>query len=196
MHQDPTFRIPLIVVLLAVLAIWLYHRLKARTDEPLDRRQEGLFILATLRPMAAAFYVGFFAYLINPAVMAWSSVPLPVALRWAGLPIGAAGAALFYWTMHTLGGNITDTVVTRREHFLVTGGPYRWVRHPFYLAAALFMIAIVLMAANWFLLLTGGLVGVLLVLRTAKEEANLIARFGDGYRDLMKRTGRFFPRIG
>jgi protein-S-isoprenylcysteine O-methyltransferase Ste14 len=27
---------------------------------------------------------------------------------------------------------LTDTLVTRREHTLITHGPYRWVRHPFY----------------------------------------------------------------
>ena len=87
-------------------------------------------------------------------------------------------------------------MVTRRDHFLVTGGPYRFVRHPFYGAAALFTLAMSLMAANWFLLLMGMLLLSLLVLRTSKEEANLIARFGDDYRGYMARTGRFFPRIG
>jgi protein-S-isoprenylcysteine O-methyltransferase Ste14 len=31
--------------------------------------------------------------------------------------------------------------------------------------------------------------------RTPKEEANLIEKFGDEYRDYMKRTGRFLPRL-
>jgi protein-S-isoprenylcysteine O-methyltransferase Ste14 len=32
--------------------------------------------------------------------------------------------------------------------------------------------------------------------RTPKEEANLIAKFGDEYQEYMKRTGRFFPKLG
>ena len=34
-----------------------------------------------------------------------------------------------------------------------------------------------------------------IVMRTRKEEENLVAQFGDGYRDYMKRTGRFLPRL-
>jgi hypothetical protein len=40
----------------------------------------------------------------------------------------------------------------------------------------------------------GFLVGLMLVRRTPIEEANLVARFGDQYRDYMRRTGRYFPR--
>jgi hypothetical protein len=79
-------------------------------------------------------------------------------------------------------------------HTLVIHGPYRWVRHPFYDSAALLMVAVSLIAANWFLLLTGGLAVVLLVVRTQTEEEKLLARFGEAYRAYMKRTGRFLPR--
>jgi len=37
---------------------------------------------------------------------------------------------------------------------------------------------------------------VLIVIRTRKEEALLLARFGDAYRGYMERTGRFLPHIG
>ena len=62
---------------------------------------------------------------------------------------------MLIWTMHTLGKNLTDTVVTRKDHTLVTGGPYRFVRHPFYCATILVVPAISTLAANWFLLLIG-----------------------------------------
>jgi protein-S-isoprenylcysteine O-methyltransferase Ste14 len=86
-------------------------------------------------------------------------------------------------------------VVTRRAHTLVTSGPYRWVRHPFYDATALSMLANALAAANWFLLLTGSAVLILIVARTRKEEANLRLRFGDSYQAYVERTGRFVPKV-
>ncbi|MDQ3255313.1 MAG: hypothetical protein M3R15_15680, partial [Acidobacteriota bacterium] len=52
-----------------------------------------------------------------------------------------------------------------------------------------------LIAANWFLFVTGGLVVCLLIIRTQTEEEKLLARFGDSYRAYMKRTGRFLPKI-
>lgn len=196
MNDDQTFRAVLIVVFLLVLPIGIYHRLKSQaTREKLDRWQEGPFILATLRPVGMAFWLGLIAWMVNPGWMAWSSVSLPASLRWTGAGVIAITCGLLVWTFHSLGKNLTDTVVTRQEHTLVMQGPYRWVRHPFYDSAALLMVAVSLIAANWFLLLTGGLVFVLLVVRTRTEEENLVARFGDSYRAYMERTGRFVPRI-
>jgi protein-S-isoprenylcysteine O-methyltransferase Ste14 len=83
MSDDQLFRLILLAGLVIVMPIGIYHRLKSRTGEKLDRRQEGLFILITLR----------------------------------------------------------------------------------------------------------------VVIRTRKEEENLIARFGDDYRKYMQRTGRFVPRL-
>jgi protein-S-isoprenylcysteine O-methyltransferase Ste14 len=195
MNQEATFRTILGVGFLAVFIIMLYHRLRSwASKEQLDRRKEGLFVLATLRPVGLLLWLGLFAYLINPAWMAWSSAPLPVWLRWSGVGVFVLGVALLAWTLRRLGTNLTDTVVTRREHTLVTQGPYHWVRHPFYDAMALLVVAIALIAANWFILLTGTIVFLLLALRTQTEEAQLLARFGDEYRTYSESTGRFVPR--
>jgi protein-S-isoprenylcysteine O-methyltransferase Ste14 len=195
MRSDATFRAVLGAGFLAVVAIMLYHRLKSwAAKETLDRRQEGLFILATLRPVGLLLWLGVIAYLINPAWMAWSSVPLPAWLRLTGGVVCAVGLGLLSWTLRSLGTNLTDTVVTRRAHTLVTHGPYRWVRHPFYDALALLVLAIALLAANWFILAAGAVVFVLLAVRTRTEEAQLLARFGEPYRTYVRATGRFVPK--
>lgn len=197
MNQDQVFRIVLIACSLAIFPITAYHRVKSQaTGEKLDRRQEGLFILCTLRPAGILCMVGLVAYMVAPALMAWSSVPLPEAWRWTGVAVGVCAAGLLVWTLRSLGRNLTDTVVTRKEHTLVTGGPYRWMRHPFYGGVVLSMLANSLVAANWFLFASGALVSVLLVARTRKEEEHLFERFGDAYRAYAARTGRFVPGIG
>src|SRR5687768_6458637 len=142
MNQDAIFRPFLVAGCLAVLVIMLNYRIKSwASGEKLDRRQEGVFILATLRPVGLALWVGVVAYMINPASMAWSSVPLPEWLRWTGVGVFAIAVGLLAWTLHCLGTNLTDTVVTRQAHTLVTNGPYRWVRHPFYGCVALLVVA-------------------------------------------------------
>jgi protein-S-isoprenylcysteine O-methyltransferase Ste14 len=197
MQADSWLRTVLIGALCIIFPIALYFRLKSQaTREPLDRRQEGAFILATLRPAGLAHLGGLIVYLVNPARMAWSSLPLPMALRWVGIALLAVTAGLLVWTLRSLGKNLTDTVVTRRAHTLVTDGPYRWIRHPFYDCTLLLLIATSLAAANWFLLLTGATVFVMMVIRTRIEERNLLARFGDAYRTYMAETGRFLPRLG
>jgi protein-S-isoprenylcysteine O-methyltransferase Ste14 len=193
---EATFRAVLAVGFLGVLLVTLYHRLRSwASKEALDRRQEGLFILATLRPIGLLLWLGVITYLINPTWMAWSSVPLPAGLRWTGVGLFAIGVGLLTWTLRDLGTNLTDTVVTRRAHTLITHGPYRWVRHPFYDAVGLLILAIALIAANWFVLLTGAVVVVLLAVRSGTEEAKLLARFGEPYRAYRQRTGRFMPKL-
>ena len=78
---------------------------------------------------------------------------------------------------------------------LNTTGMYSVVRHPLYLSAALLIVAISLVTANWFFPATGLMLFVLLVVRTRIEEENLVARFGESYQRYMERTGRFLPRI-
>jgi protein-S-isoprenylcysteine O-methyltransferase Ste14 len=196
MSQDDPFRVILIVGFIAFLALMLYHRIRSwASRERLDRSHEGLFILATLRPVGLLLWLGVIAYMIRPRWVAWGSLALPRWLRWAGVGCFGIGFGLLAWALGNLGKNLTDTVVTRREHTLVTEGPYAWVRHPFYDAAALLMLSISLIAANWFFLLAGSIVLLLLVIHTDREEERLLARFGDPYREYRSRTGRFVPRL-
>ena len=69
-------------------------------------------------------------------------------------PALVAGLVLV-WMFRTLGRNLTDTVVTRNQHTLVTSGPYRWVRHPFYSSAALLILGSSLAAATWLFFVAG-----------------------------------------
>jgi len=196
LSNDQTFRLILLAGFLIFVPIGAYHRIKSRSaGEKLDRRQEGSFILFTLRPLGIAGMMGLVAYLINPSWMEWSSVRLPAWLRWMAVGLGVIAGLLRSWTLRRLGKNLTDTVVTRKEHKLVTTGPYRWMRHPFYTSTCLVVLANSLVAANWFLFVIGMVVFILLIIRTRKEEENLIARFGDDYANYMKRTGRFLPGI-
>jgi protein-S-isoprenylcysteine O-methyltransferase Ste14 len=197
MTDDQALRAVLIAMFVVMFPFGAYHRITSQaTREKLDRRQEGVFILATLRPLGLVLWAGAIAWMIDPALMEWSSLALPTAWRWTGVGVMIAGSGLMGWTFRSLGRNLTDTVVTRREHTLVLHGPYRWVRHPFYGSAAILVLGMSLVTANWFLLIAGAILLSLLIVRTRIEEENLVRRFGDDYRGYMARTGRFFPRMG
>ena len=192
---DDLARIILLVGFAVVTPVGIYHRLRSRTDERLDRRQEGWLILLSLRPLALACMVGLVAFLIEPSWMAWASFHLPNLARWIGVVFGVVAGGLLIWTFRSLGHNLTDTVVTRRDATLVTHGPYRRVRHPFYLAFGMAVIANTLVTANGFLAITGTAAFLAIVARTSIEESKLIDRFGRDYVEYMRRTGRFLPRI-
>ena len=197
MHHDDLFRLIFLAMFVGFLPFALFHRIRSNGGgERLDRWQEGAFILFGLRLSGLPWFIGCIIWMIDPGLMAWSSVPIPLWLRWCGFILVGIWGILFVWTFQTLGTNLTDTVVTRRDHALVMTGPYLYVRHPFYLA---FFVAVVggsIVAANWFLFLTGLFPFTFLIARTRIEEAKLVERFGDDYRAYIARTGQFFPRLG
>ncbi len=196
MTSEQTFRALVILSVVLTLPIGVYHRVRAESGERLSRRGEGLFVMVALRLSGLAAWVALLAYLINPSSLAWSMLPLPAWLRWTGAALGVlVMPPLLFWVLSSLGRNLTDTVATRRAHTLVTHGPYRWVRHPFYGAAFLWLLALTLVTASWFIALVGVVVLGLLVYRTRAEESKLIERFGDEYRAYRGRTGAFFPRL-
>ena len=180
-----------------IIGIAIPFRIRSQsTGEKLDRMQEGLITLVTLRLTGLALWGGVIAFMISPASMAWSSLPLPAAVRWSGLAFNGLKAVLLIWTLRSLGPNLTDTVVTRRAHTLVTRGPYQWVRHPFYDCMALFMVGTALMMANWFVMAAGVIGFSILAARSRTEEEKLLERFGEPYRAYRASTGRFIPGVG
>jgi protein-S-isoprenylcysteine O-methyltransferase Ste14 len=194
--DEATFRLIAITSIALTLPIGLYHRIRSQaTREKLARSEEGILIMIGLRLCGLLALIALAAYLINPSWMGWASVPLPTWLRSIGGCLAVfAVPPLLFWTFGSLGKNLTDTVVTRREHTLVTDGPYRWVRHPFYDVVLLGVISMSLLTANWLLALSGLTAFAMLVVRTRIEEEKLVERFGDEYRAYMARTGRFLPQ--
>ncbi len=147
-----------------------------------------------LRLAGLFLWISTIGYLWFPVSFQWAAISLPTWIRWFRVVTGSLCSLLMYWTLSSLGKNLTDTVVTRAEATLVTHGPYRWVRHPFYVTAALLMASVTMLTANWLIGVGGVLVLGLLAIRTPKEERMLIERFGQQYRGYMARTGRFLPR--
>jgi protein-S-isoprenylcysteine O-methyltransferase Ste14 len=197
MELDATFRMFVVAGFAIIILIVLPYRLRSQaTGETLDRTQEGIPMLITLRVAGIVLWLSVFTFMIDPARMAWAAIALPPSLRWGGAVLGVVAAMAELWTVSSLGLNLTDTVVTRQAHTLITRGPYRWVRHPFYDCMALFTISAALMMANWFVLAMGVATFALLAIRSRTEEQKLLERFGEAYRAYQARTGRFLPRLG
>jgi len=158
--------------------------------------REGKLALLSRLLLAAPLYLSIFAYMLNPAWMAWSAISLPTWLRWVGTAVGLAMLPLLYGVFSSIGNNISETFLTKEKHVLVTHGPYRWVRHPLYSAATISLVSLSMLAANWFMLAMAcaAFLGIA-VLVIPREEAELIRKFGDEYREYRERTGRFAPRL-
>ena len=195
--NETIFRIFSAVLFLVGLGISIYFRRKADVDsgEKVSWESEGLFMILALRIGGLVLWLSMLGYLIYPPLLAWSKVGLPEWLRWLGVGLGIICVFLIYWMFSNIGTGITPTVATRSEHKLVTKGPYRWIRHPLYTFGTLFFLSFALMADSWFIALLALTAIIILSLRLPNEEAHLIEKFGDEYREYMKRTGKFLPKI-
>jgi protein-S-isoprenylcysteine O-methyltransferase Ste14 len=197
MNNETVFRLVTGALLVTAASVSIYHRRRADRSgaDRIERREEGLPLLVALRFGGLALWGSVLAYLLNPGWMAWASLPLPDWARWAGVGGAVFAVVLVVWMFTSLGNNITDTVVTRQKHELVTYGPYRWIRHPLYSFGSLFFFCLSLIAANGFMAILTVLGFALLAARTPLEESKLVERFGEEYRTYMQRTGRFIPRL-
>ena len=195
--NETIFRILAAAILITCMGISGYFRSKAdrSTGERLSRKADGNLMMTIIRVGGLILWFSPFVYLVNPAWMDWSKLNLPEIVRWLGVGTGIICIGLLYWLFSSIGSGITPVSATRKEHKLVTKGIYRWVRHPLYTIGASLFISFGLMADNWFIILLGALAFTAMAIRTPKEEANLIEKFGDEYREYMKRTGRFLPKL-
>ena len=195
--NENIFRILAALVIFTGTGISTYFRLKAdkETGEKVSRKVDGSAMMNIIRFGGLILWLSPLVYLINPNWMNWSKIGLPESIRWLGVGIGVLCTLGIYWLFSSIGSGITPTSATRKEHKLVTRGIYRWIRHPLYTIGSSFIISFGMMADNWFITAFGILAFILMASRTPKEEANLIEKFGDEYREYMKRTGRYLPRL-
>lgn len=197
MDNEISYRLVFLTILTLSVTISGYYRKKARdSSETIARRTEGGRLVLLRIIFTLPLLLTFLFYIFIPGWLRWSSLPLPPWARWSGAALGILCFALMRWVFLSIGNNISETVLTKKEHQLVTHGPYRWVRHPLYATALLLLFGLAVLAANWFMLLlwlTGVLVFRFVVIPI--EENNLIKVFGEKYTAYQGRTGALAPRL-
>ncbi|MEV0460760.1 isoprenylcysteine carboxyl methyltransferase family protein [Catellatospora methionotrophica] len=98
---------------------------------------------------------------------------LPV-LGWTMLALVAASQALRWWCVTTLGRRWNTLVIVVPGLPLVDRGPYRWLKHPNYLAVVVEGFALPLVHSAWLTAITFTLLNfVLLAVRIRVEDAAL-----------------------
>jgi protein-S-isoprenylcysteine O-methyltransferase Ste14 len=187
------FRIAFGILWVVYFGVRLYFQKKVKGGQEyvrINEKQEKILFW-----LFAISYLLMPLYFLTPWVD-FAHLSLPVWLRWAGGVLTCAGIYLFAWTHQTLGNNWTAVLALAKEHKLVTDGPYRYVRHPMYSAFFVIGFGFLLLSANWLIgVLYLGTLILMYVARVSAEEKMMTDRFGDAYRQYMKKTGRLFPRF-
>jgi len=117
----------------------------------------------------------------------WSPT-LPLWVTLGGLFLVVVSWLLIDWAVRT---NRFFARFVRIQHdrgqVVISGGPYRFVRHPGYVGTLLQDLAIPLALGSWWGLIPAGLVAALVILRTALEDRTLQAEL-PGYREYAQRV--------
>jgi protein-S-isoprenylcysteine O-methyltransferase Ste14 len=190
-----TIRLLLSILGLIFVVTGGYYRFQSqRSGERLDRSKEGWLTLIAIRTVGLLSVLITVVWLWKPAWFEWASLSVAVEARWIGVAGFASAIAWLLWMFYSLGRNLTDTVVTRRDAYFVDYGPYRFVRNPMYTGILMLGISLGLALGTWLVPLSASFVFALVAVRTRTEESYLIERFGDRYREYMERVGRFLPK--
>ena len=123
-------------------------------------------------PVMVALHSGF---LVAMLVEAWVRRPeVPPALAWSMLVLVLASQALRWWCILTLGPRWNTRVIVVPGMPPVTSGPYRFLRHPNYVAVVVEGVALPLVHASWITAVVFTVANaVLLTVRIRVEDAAL-----------------------
>lgn len=179
----------------------IFYRRKAtksrreQSDEPAKTEPIRNWAHIAISISILGMLIAYILYLFIPPWIPWFPLPFPYFLRWFGVLLGLCAVPLLIWTHRTLGRWWSAELEIQNQHRIITTGPYARIRHPMYTAFIIFTLGTVLLAANLFVTIFGLLVSIFLYPISKTEEQMLLNEFGDYYRDYMKHTGRFIPRI-
>jgi protein-S-isoprenylcysteine O-methyltransferase Ste14 len=162
-----------------------------------EGRRFGLCWWLTGAPFGLAFVVLASGYLGHTSPLVAPETSLARALEIASVPFAAAYIALI---AATAASHRVPPALWHQTHdvpaAIVTHGPYRWVRHPFYVAFTLLLAGAALATPQIAMLacLVAGVVA--LRLTAAREERRILAsELGAEYERYRRRTGCFVPRV-
>jgi protein-S-isoprenylcysteine O-methyltransferase Ste14 len=115
------------------------------------------------------------AVFLDPALL---MQPEP-AVAWMGLAICLVGLAIIAWALRTMGKVMQVSPEPKAEGHLITGGVYRWLRHPMYTGMTLIVIGLAMRRPTPFTLLFGVALIVMLHFKSRYEERMLVVRYAD-----------------
>lgn len=117
-------------------------------------------------------------------------------IRIIGLLVYLVFSWIQIWVTKVLGDNYTQDIAIKKEHQLVTSGPFKFIRHPQYLSQMLIDIGGAIATLSFILAPIVIIEIPFLFMRAAFEDRLLEKHFGENFRSYKKKTGQIFPFIG
>lgn len=116
---------------------------------------------------------------------------------WFSVPAAAfvvAASALRVWAIRSLGRHWNVRVIDSTSLGVIQSGPYRYIRHPNYVAVFLELAFLPLVAGAWFTAVIGTALHVLVLGQRIRHEERILHQSAE-YRLAMARKPRFVPLL-
>jgi protein-S-isoprenylcysteine O-methyltransferase Ste14 len=191
------FRIAFVLIFSSLSVIRIICKRRAgMAHERLFPKQEGPLENGIRVVLGVPLFGMLCFYLVLPDSLPQAYVRVPLFARFAGITGGICSLIIIGLSHKALGRNYSSTVVLKKNHRLVTGGVYQFVRHPMYSGYLLLFISAFILSENWVIGATGGgIIISLMTFRLRQEEKLLHERFGLEYINYVRRTDRFLPLV-
>lgn len=157
-------------------------------DKPKTYLQTLPLVLSTITLVfliISVFQIGTFEYRIDNQTLRIIGLCFYIIFSWVQI-----------WAFKVLGDNYSQDIAIKKDHKLVTSGPFKIVRHPQYLSQMLMDLGGAVATLS-FILAPLALIQIpFLLMRASFEDELLEKHFGENFRSYKKKSGMIFPFIG
>ena len=177
------------------LLLTITRRSRTKTGEKQDRSTLGtIWVVIGLSIAAGVFVAG--SRKLRAGWVGLFDFPQSDWIPVLAIVLFAAGLAMRWWAIVTLGRFFTVDVVIEKDHELVERGPFQWVRHPSYTGVLVAFLGWAITLGNW-VAMAVVLVPIFIafVRRMKVEEEALRGALGERYAEYMRRTKRLVPGL-
>jgi protein-S-isoprenylcysteine O-methyltransferase Ste14 len=118
------------------------------------------------------------------------------AIRLIGLPVYLIFSWIQVWSFKSLGDNYSQDIVIKKDHQLVTTGPFRYIRHPQYFSQILINIGGTAATVSYVLGILTLIEIPIYIMRALLEDKMLAKHFAEQFSAYKKKSGFMIPFIG
>jgi protein-S-isoprenylcysteine O-methyltransferase Ste14 len=118
------------------------------------------------------------------------------AIRLIGLPVYLIFSWIQVWSFKSLGDNYSQDIIIKKDHQLVTTGPFRYIRHPQYFSQILINIGGTAATVSYVLGILTLVEIPIYVMRALLEDKMLAKHFAEQFSAYKKKSGFMIPFIG
>jgi len=185
------YRYLFVVMWVAYILYWRFMAADVKADERIEAkgtRQLRLIVMVAALVLLAIPQIPLW-------VLDWRFLPEGLWWFWVGVAVTASGLLFSIWARRYLGQNWSQAVSIKKDHELITGGPYSLVRHPIYTGMLLGLLGSAIAVGKWRGLLAVALVFVVLLRKLRLEEQWMRSQFGETYEHYASRTTALVPFV-